>query len=99
MGDMADMIIQDGMDFTCPDCGHSREWCDCLQNLEKESKPPSHPYPGPSHGWENKPKPKKHMNGCVGKPVRYKNQHTGFNFIGCSQWPKCKFSRDLKEGE
>lgn len=46
------------------------------------------------------PRPQKlHAEGCEGKEVVRTNSKTNVQFIGCSAFPKCKFSRTLYYGE
>lgn len=40
-------------------------------------------------------KPKKHIKGCKGKEVVRVNKGTGEEFMGCTNYPKCKWSRNL----
>ncbi len=99
MGEQADIIIQDGMDFMCDGCGRDREWCECLENMETDAPPNAVGYQGSRTVGSHKPQKKKHMDGCPGRPVMRKNRFTQDYFMGCSAFPKCKFSRDLTPAE
>lgn len=44
---------------------------------------------------QGRPLKKKHPKDCPGKPVLRRNGKTQEEFIGCSAFPSCKWSRNL----
>lgn len=40
-----------------------------------------------------------HINNCDGAEIRRKNSKTYKPFIGCTNYPRCKFSRELTSSE
>ncbi len=89
MGDIADILIQDGLEHMCQGCGRDQEYCECDPELQDM----------PESINVNQARPKKHQDGCPAKLVRRRNRWTGVEFVGCRSFPKCKFSRSLTPAE